>query len=71
MISADVSELQWNRTAGLCGRLDDNPDNDWGHSDVTTEDNLMDFAQAWQANTIGGKHMLILLNFMLDHDSCN
>ena len=50
----EVSELLWNRTAGLCGRLDDNKDNDWGYSDGSIETNLHTFLGAWQANTLGG-----------------
>ncbi|CAL4060988.1 unnamed protein product, partial [Meganyctiphanes norvegica] len=45
--------MQWNRTNGLCGRLDDSPDNDWSYADGSTEANLEAFLHNWKVKTLG------------------
>ncbi|XP_071530009.1 uncharacterized protein [Panulirus ornatus] len=55
LVVTEISELLWNRTSGLCGRRDGNPDNDWSYADGTTETNMNAFLQAWQAKTLGDR----------------
>ncbi|KAK8736430.1 hypothetical protein OTU49_004997, partial [Cherax quadricarinatus] len=53
LVVTEISELQWNRTAGLCGRCDGHPENDWSYPDGTSETNIDSFLRSWQANTLG------------------
>ncbi|MPC07650.1 SCO-spondin [Portunus trituberculatus] len=53
LVVADVSEVLWNRTGGLCGQRDGKQDNDWSHADGSTEYSLSAFVQGWQAKLIG------------------
>ncbi|XP_063867870.1 uncharacterized protein LOC135104399 [Scylla paramamosain] len=53
LVVADVSEVLWNRTGGLCGQRDGNQDNDWSYPDGSTEYSLSAFVQGWQAKLIG------------------
>ncbi|KAG7174166.1 SCO-spondin-like 1, partial [Homarus americanus] len=53
LVEAEVSEVLWNRTSGLCGRLDGNMDNDWSYPDGTLVTNMNSFLQVWQAKTLG------------------
>lgn len=60
LVVAEVSEVLWNRTGGLCGRRDGVQDNDWSYSDGTTENNLNAFLQAWQAKLLGGEYVVFI-----------
>ena len=61
LVVADVSEVLWNRTGGLCGQRDGVQDNDWSYSDGSTEYSLSAFLQAWQAKHVGGESFRINL----------
>nr|XP_045582104.1 hemocytin-like isoform X3 [Procambarus clarkii] len=53
LVVADLSEVQWNQTSGLCGRLDGHPDNDWSNSDGTPVTNIHSFLYSWKAGILG------------------
>lgn len=61
LVVAEISEVLWNRTGGLCGRRDGVIDNDWSYSDGSTENSLSAFLQAWQAKLLGGECELLRL----------
>jgi len=50
-----VSEVLWNRTAGLCGLLDGVEGNDWAYADGSSETQLNTFLKAWEASALGRK----------------
>ncbi|XP_068082174.1 hemocytin [Anabrus simplex] len=52
-VSVEVSESLWNKTVGLCGRIDGYPENDQETKDGTISTYLIPFVNTWQVDTLG------------------
>ncbi|GLH02043.1 Hemocytin [Gryllus bimaculatus] len=52
-IFVEVKEHLWNRTAGLCGRIDGYPANDFQMKDGEIASRIVPFANSWQVEELG------------------
>lgn len=57
-MQVEVEESLWNKTAGLCGRLDGDITNDILAKDETIPKNIITLASSWQADSLGGIKIL-------------
>lgn len=50
----DVSEALWNRTTGLCGRINGFWSDDFENRDGSRSLNLLGFVNSWEADSTDG-----------------
>ena len=50
----DVSEALWNRTTGLCGRINGFWSDDFENRDGSRSSNLLGFVNSWEADSTDG-----------------
>lgn len=54
LVQVEVKANLWNRTEGLCGKIDGNPSNDLQTKDGITPTNIVTLATNWQVDTLNG-----------------
>lgn len=54
---AEASVLLWNKTEGLCGTLDGNPENDLTTKEKTIALTKSVMIASWELNKIGGRNV--------------
>jgi hypothetical protein len=52
----DVSEALWNKTGGLCGRIDGYTLNDFELKDGSREQSVLPFVNSWEVDILGGNN---------------
>ncbi|KAG8236359.1 hypothetical protein J437_LFUL016579, partial [Ladona fulva] len=52
-VQVDVTEKMWNKTAGLCGRIDGRAGNDLENIDGSTPSSILEFANSWEVHELG------------------
>lgn len=55
LVQVQVTEAMWNRTEGLCGRMDGHVENDVQTKDGSKPKNIVTLAVSWQVSTLDGK----------------
>lgn len=60
LVQVEVKENLWNRTEGLCGKIDGNPENDLKTKDGITPKSLVTLATSWQADTLNGISSMVV-----------
>ena len=50
----DLGEALWNKTAGLCGRMNGFWSDDFESRDGSRPETLIDFVNSWEADTLTG-----------------
>lgn len=53
-MQVEVKENLWNRTEGLCGKIDGYSENDFEAKDGSTPKSVVTLATSWQIDTVGG-----------------
>lgn len=51
----EIKENLWNRTEGLCGKIDGEPQNDLRTKDDIAPLNIVTLATSWQVDTLNGR----------------
>ena len=57
-MTVDVSDVLWNRTAGLCGRINGFWMDDFENRDGTRSSSLLGFVNSWEASGLTGDLLL-------------
>ena len=67
MVQVEVKENLWNRTAGLCGNIDGNSENDLMTKEGNVPKSIIILATSWKVDTLGGtyKYFLYLLFYRI------
>lgn len=54
LLQVEVSESMWNKTAGLCGTMNDDPNDDFLTKSGTYTKSISTLADSWRVNNLGG-----------------
>lgn len=58
LVQVQASESLWNKTTGLCGKMDGNTNNDLTAKDGSHPKSIATLASSWQAENIGGTFII-------------
>lgn len=59
-----MSDVLWNKTAGLCGRINGMWIDDFENRDGTRSSSLLGFVNSWEASSLTGKDAICVLFFI-------
>lgn len=60
LLQIEVSESMWNKTAGLCGTMNDDPNDDFLTKSGTHTKSISTLADSWRFNDLGGNIKALL-----------
>lgn len=60
LLQIEASESMWNKTAGLCGTMNDNPNDDFLTNSGTYTKSISTLADSWRVNNLGGNTINVI-----------